>query len=62
MPAYEYQCTGSCKETVIKVRSISEDDPGYECDVCSHPLARLYSNFGVVLNGSGFYSTDNRKR
>jgi putative FmdB family regulatory protein len=62
MPAYEYECTGSCEGTVVKVRSITENDPGYECETCTLPLVRVYSNFGVILNGSGFYSTDNRKK
>jgi putative FmdB family regulatory protein len=62
MPAYEYECTGSCDGTVVKVRSIKENDPGYECESCTLPLVRVYSNFGVILNGSGFYSTDNRKK
>lgn len=61
MPAYEYKCSGSCEGTIIKVRSIKEDDPGYGCETCSLPLERVYSNFGVVLNGPGFYSTDNRR-
>jgi putative FmdB family regulatory protein len=61
MPAYEYICE-SCNKDYTKVRGIREDDPGYECEVCTLPLVRVYSNFGVVLNGSGFYSTDNRKK
>ena len=62
MPAYEYECSGSCEGIVIRVRSITEDDPGYECETCTQPLARVYSKVGAVFNGSGFYSTDNRKR
>jgi putative FmdB family regulatory protein len=62
MPAYEYTCSGTCEGTIIKVRGIKENDPGYECENCTLPLVRLYSNFGVVLNGPGFYSTDNRKK
>ena len=62
MPAYEYKCTGSCEELVVKVRGIKEDDPGYECESCTLPLERVYSNVGAVFNGSGFYSTDNRKK
>jgi putative FmdB family regulatory protein len=61
MPAYEYRCTGKCLETVLKVRSIKEDDPGYDCEACNLPLERVYSNVGAVFNGTGFYSTDNRK-
>ena len=60
MPAYEYSCS-SCNKNYVKVRGIKENDPGYECETCTLPLARVYSYFGVVLNGPGFYSTDNRK-
>ena len=62
MPAYEYRCTGSCEGLVVKVRGIKEDDPGYECETCTLPLERVYSSVGAVFNGSGFYSTDNRKQ
>ena len=60
MPAYEYKCE-SCSEDYTKVRGIKEDDPGYDCETCNLPLVRVYSNVGAVFNGSGFYSTDNRK-
>ena len=62
MPVYEYKCKGTCKGIVIKQRSIQEDDPGYECETCTLPLERVYSSVGAVFNGSGFYSTDNRKQ
>jgi putative FmdB family regulatory protein len=62
MPDYEYQCTGDCPYIVIKHRSIKDDDPGYDCESCNLPLERIYSNVGVVFNGSGYYSTDNRKK
>lgn len=61
MPAYDYQCL-TCKIQYTKVRSMKEDDPGYTCDTCNNSLTRVYSNVGAVFNGSGFYSTDNRKR
>lgn len=60
MPAYEYKCE-SCITDYTKVRGIKEDDPGYDCETCNLPLVRVYSNVGAVFNGSGFYSTDNRK-
>ena len=44
-----------------KVRAMSDKDPGYECETCNKPLVRVYSNVGVSFNGSGFYTTDNRK-
>lgn len=61
MPSYEYDCM-SCAKRYTKVRSMSENDPGYECETCNKPLVRVYSNAGVIFNGSGYYSTDNRKK
>lgn len=61
MPAYEYICE-SCKKDYTRVRSIKEDDPGYDCESCNLPLVRVYSSVGAVFNGSGFYSTENRKK
>ena len=62
MALYEYKCTGSCDGIVPIVRPMADDDPGYTCKTCNLPLTRVYSNVGVVLNGPGFYSTDNRKK
>jgi putative FmdB family regulatory protein len=61
MPAYEYICE-SCNKDYTKVRSINDADPGYECEFCTLPLVRVYSSVGAVFNGSGFYSTENRKK
>jgi putative FmdB family regulatory protein len=61
MPAYEYICE-SCNKDYTKVRSIKDADPGYECEFCTLPLVRVYSSVGAVFNGSGFYSTENRKK
>lgn len=61
MPAYEYDCM-PCGERFVKVRSINDVDPGYSCETCNKPLVRVYSNIGAVFNGSGFYTTDNRKK
>ena len=60
MPAYDYVCS-KCQKTFTKVRGMSENDPGYTCDTCNVALNRVYSNAGVIFNGSGFYKTDNRK-
>ncbi len=60
MAIYEYRCE-ECKENFIKQRPIASEDPGYKCDACNSDLIRVYSNVGAVFNGSGFYSTDNRK-
>jgi putative FmdB family regulatory protein len=61
MPSYDYDCM-SCAKRYTKVRPMSEDDPGYTCETCNKPLVRVYLNAGFILNGSGFYSTDNRKK
>jgi putative FmdB family regulatory protein len=61
MPSYEYDCM-SCAQRYVKNRSITESDPGYTCDECNKPLVRVYSEFGIQFNGSGFYRTDNAKR
>ena len=50
-----------CAKRYTKERSIKESDPGYACETCNADLVRVYSNVGAVFNGSGFYSTDNRK-
>lgn len=62
MALYEYKCTGSCEGIVTIKRPMAEDDPGYNCETCNLPLTRVYSDVGAVFTGSGFYSTDNRKK
>jgi len=61
MPVYEYDCM-PCAKRYTKQRSINENDPGYNCEDCNYKLVRVYSNVGAVFNGSGFYSTDYRKK
>jgi putative FmdB family regulatory protein len=61
MARYEYDCM-PCGIRIVKERSINDSDPGYSCETCNQLLVRVYSNVGAVFNGSGFYSTDNRKR
>ena len=60
MPSYEYDCM-PCAIRYTKIRSMSENDPGYQCETCNQSLVRVYSNIGVTFNGSGFYKTDNLK-
>lgn len=60
MATYEYDCM-RCAIRYNKERSIKDDDPGYSCDTCSSNLVRVYSNVGAIFNGTGFYSTDNKK-
>ena len=58
MPTYEYACT-SCGRHFDVVQSFS-DDPLTTCEVCEGTLRRVFHPVGVLLKGSGFYSTDNR--
>ncbi len=60
MAIYEYDCM-TCAKRFTKERSIKDTDPGYNCDLCNKKLVRVYSQIGAIFNGSGFYSTDNRK-
>lgn len=61
MPVYEYRCD-PCNKEYTKTRGIKDEDPGYLCEICNQAITRVYSKVGAVFNGSGFYSTDNRKK
>jgi putative FmdB family regulatory protein len=58
MPTYEYRCQ-DCGNRVEAVQSFT-DEPLTVCDVCGGRLRRVFHPVGIVLKGSGFYSTDNR--
>lgn len=58
MPTYEYVCT-SCGRHTEAVQRFS-DAPLTECPHCGGHLKRVFHPVGIVLKGSGFYSTDNR--
>ena len=60
MPVYEYFCPECNKEYSFQ-RSIKDDDPGYSCETCNISLKKVYYSAGAIFNGSGYYSTDNRK-
>jgi len=57
MPIYEYQCS-SCNTSIEFQRGFGEDR---EPVCCGENMKRLWSSPGVIFNGSGFYSTDNKK-
>ena len=57
MPTYDYKCS-VCSITTEFTRGFGEDR---EPICCNATMQRLWSSPGVVFNGSGFYSTDNRK-
>ena len=58
MPTYEYVCL-SCGRHTEAVQTFS-DEPLRTCPHCGGPLRRVFHPVGIVLKGSGFYSTDNR--
>ena len=60
MPIYEYACT-SCGERT-EARQSFEEPPLTECPICGGALRKLYSPVGIVFKGSGFYSTDAKKK
>ena len=60
MPIYEYACT-SCGERT-EARQSFDDPPLEKCTVCGGKLRKLYSPVGIVFKGSGFYSTDTKKK
>ncbi len=60
MPTYEYACT-ACGERTEAKQSFS-DPPLETCELCGGKLRKLYSPVGIVFKGSGFYSTDAKKK
>jgi len=57
MPRYDYKCS-VCSSQIEFEKSIG-DDKYPVC--CNESMQRLWSATAVIFNGSGFYSTDNRK-
>lgn len=60
MPIYEYACT-ACGER-LEARQSFDDPPLQDCPKCGGKLRKLYSPVGIVFKGSGFYSTDAKKK
>jgi putative FmdB family regulatory protein len=60
VPTYEYECT-NCHRRYEFVQKFT-DPPMETCEACGGKLKRVWTSVGVVLKGSGFYSTDNRAR
>jgi putative FmdB family regulatory protein len=59
MPTYDYRCENCGKFQIMQ--SIKEK-PLTQCPTCGKSVHRVIGkNVNVILKGSGFYSTDNRK-
>lgn len=54
MPVYDYVCR-VCDKTNTIERSIHAEADSPEC--CGTPMDRVFSNFGIIFKGGGFYST-----
>jgi len=60
MPLYEYQCT-ECGVRFERHQHF-DDAPLTVCPECGGEVRRLIGPAGIVFKGSGFYSTDSRKK
>lgn len=59
MPVYEYRCT-QCQHLFERYLAVGEAAP--ECPQCGQPSRKVFASVGLIFKGSGFHSTDYRKR
>src|SRR6478752_5074863 len=59
MPTYDYRCA-KCGDELEVFQTFAEK-PLVKHAGCGGKLAKVLSPAGIVLKGSGFYKTDNRK-
>ena len=59
MPTYVYEC--SCGATREVLRGFNDTEEIPVCSDCHSIMKRQWSTPAIVFNGTGFYSTDNRK-
>ena len=60
MPTYEYRCR-NCGHTFDVVQAMT-DEPLTVCSVCGGELRKVFAPPAISFKGSGFYSTDRRKK
>src|SRR6184192_3610897 len=60
MPTYEFACK-SCGRHLEVFQRIAEE-PLSVCPHCGGQLRKVYHPAGILLKGSGFYKTDNRRK
>lgn len=61
MPTYEYECT-KCGHRFERIQNIN-DKPLETCFHCSEKtLKKLFHTSGIIFKGSGFYTTDYKKK
>jgi putative FmdB family regulatory protein len=59
MPVYEYQCD-QCSSR-FDVRCGWDEGAEARCPSCGGESRRQFSAVPIIFNGSGFYTTDNRR-
>lgn len=60
MPLYEYECPKCTK--VHEVMQKFSDAPLTECPECQGPVQKLMSSTSFALKGSGWYTTDYKRK
>jgi putative FmdB family regulatory protein len=60
MPTYRYRCA-KCGDELEVWQSFSDKPLARHNGGCGGKLAKVMSPAGIVLKGSGFYKTDNRR-
>ncbi|MDR3606339.1 MAG: zinc ribbon domain-containing protein [Oligoflexia bacterium] len=60
MPLYEYECS-KCNQ-VHEIMQKFSDAPMTECPVCHGPVKKLISSSSFALKGSGWYTTDYKRK
>lgn len=57
---YEYVCP-KCSSVYTNERKMTDPEDTPICGPCNQITQRVWSATTAIFNGSGFYSTDNRK-
>ena len=60
MPRYDFYCS-KCNSTVEIYLNINDASKEQSCGICKNILTKIFNSVSAIFNGSGFYSTDNRK-
>jgi len=60
MPTYKFKCD-VCGKVFSKLMAFSDSEP--ECSKCGGPVQKVITGgAGVIYKGSGFYTTDYKKK
>ena len=59
MPVYEYRCS-QCRHQFEQYQPVG--GPAPVCPRCGGATRKVYSSVGLIFKGSGFHTTDYRRR